>query len=288
MNAILISEVLALHNSHSTECMHSDILGDAFLIKENRVYRNIKTKALQIGCRYSEAWPQYLSLPFHELNKIIAEKNIPYVPSARMLQEIENKRAHTFTTDQLQAPESYHLHEAAHVIADSLFRNINLKTREEKILKAILCESFANTVDALACVYATTEIHQYFLVHNCYMNPDKEDLDAMLNLIERHGFKHTFMLVLIGYLHSNFMRQEFSQDLIQEIIGENSADTDAIVQMCEKLDPLFRVQTTEMYLQLEGYDGEVFEILDFPFMQILKQNADFRLVTESMAQILEA
>ncbi len=286
MNAILISEILALHNSYSAENMHADILGDAFLINENRIYRNVKATALQIGCRYTEAWPQYLSLPFHELNKIIVSKNIPYVPSARMLQEIENQRPNVLTTAQLQPPESYHLHEAAHVIADSLFAKTLLQTKEEKILKAILCESFANTVDALACVYATSEMHQYFLVHNCYMNPDKEDLDAMLSLIERLGFKRTVMLVLIGYLHSNFMRQEFSQQNILEIAGENSADTDAIVQMCEKLDPLFRVQTTEMYLRLEGYDGEVFEILDFPFMQILKQNADFRLAMDSMAHIL--
>lgn len=287
MNAMLISEVLALHNSHTAKNMHADILGDAFLMQENRIYRNIKNQALMMGCRYSEAWPQYLSLPFHELNKIVSEKNIPFVPNARMMQEIENKRANIFTTEQLQMPESYHLHEAAHVIADGLFQNTELKSHEEKILKAILCESFANTVDALACVYATTEMHQYFLVHNCYMNPDKEDLEAMSRLIERIGFQRTFKLILVGYLHSNFMRQEFSQNTIMELIGENSADADAVVNMCEKLDPLFRVQTTEMYLRLEGYDGEVFDILNFPFMLTIQKREGFQKVIEDLAQVLE-
>lgn len=287
MNAILVSEILAFHHSYKAENMHPDILGDAYLMQNNPVYRHIKNQAIKIGCRYCEAWPQYLSLPFHELNKIVAEKNIPYIPNARMLQEIENKRVHTFTTDQLQMPESYHMHEAAHVIADHLFHNVTLKNREEKILKTILCESFANTVDAMACIYATSEMHQYFLVHNSYMNPDKEDLDALIRLVKKFGFKRSFHLVLIGYLHSNFMRQEFSQETVQDCLGESSPDANIIVDMCEKLDPLFRVQTTEMYLRLEGYDGEVFDILDFPFMQIFKQKADFSLVAEAMALILE-
>jgi len=281
---MLISEVLSLHNSAPSE--HPDILGDGFLLRDNRIYRNIKGFAGQIGCQYTEAWPQYLSLPFHELNKIVATKKIPYQPSARMLQEIENKRAHVFTVDHLQMPESFHMHEAAHVIAEHLFKSVEIKTPQEKILKTILCESFANSVDALACVEATTEIHQYFLLQNCYMNPDKEDLDAMIELIEDVGFERTFNMVLFGYLHANFMRQDVSEDLIIEIVGKNSLAANQIVKMCEKLDHLFRVQTTEMYLRLEGYDGEVFDILDFQFMKTFKANPGFTDVVNSMGKIL--
>lgn len=283
---MLISEILSIHKSALADGAHADILGDGFLLRDNRIYRNIKNFALQIGCEYTEAWPQYLSLPFHELNKIVETKKIPYQPSARMLQDIENKRPGVFTVDHLQMPESFHMHEAAHVIAEHLFESVQIKTPQERILKTILCESFANSVDALACVEATTEMHQYFLLQNCYMNPDSEDLEAMNQLIEDVGFERTFKLVLLGYLHANFMRQDVSEDLIIEIIGKNSLAASQIVKMCEKLDHLFRVQTTEMYLRLEGYNGEVFDILNFQFMNVFKANTGFTAAMNSMAHVL--
>lgn len=284
---MLISEVLRLHNAPAQGAFHPDILGDSFLMRENCIYRNVKNMAVTIGCQYTEAWPQYLALPFHELNNIVATKKIPYIPSARMLQEIEAKRANTFTTDNLQMPESFHMHEAAHVIAEHVFRDMPLKTPQEKIFKTILCESFANTVDALACTEAKDELHQYFLMQNCYMNPDKEDLDAMIRLIAKIGFIATFKLIVIGYTHSNFLHAALSRATTEQWIGKAPADTEIISAMCEKLDPQFRVQTTEMYLRLEGYDGEVFDILDFPFMQILAERKDFVTAIESLGQVLE-
>lgn len=283
---MLIHDILAFHHAQTAPLAHVDILGDAFLLRENRIYRNIKRAAVEMGCQYKEAWPQYLSLPFHELNKIVETKTIPYIPHARMLQNIENKRERFFTTDHLQMPESVHMHEAAHVIAENLFSNVPFKSSQEKILKTMLCESFANTVDALACVDATDEMHQYFLVHNCYMNPDKEDLEALIRLIQDIGFKSSFMLILFGYLHSNFLHAALSQNTVKEFIGVSSPDTEIVVAMCEKLDPQFRVQTTEMYLRLEGYDGEVFDILDFPFMNLWRENLHFLRANESMSQIL--
>lgn len=279
-----ISEVLAIHNSYKANQSHKDILGDPLLMQDNPIYRNIKLFALKIGCKYSEAWMQYLALPFHELNKIVETKNIPYVPNARMLQELENKRAGIFTTETMHMPESYHMHEAAHVVAEHLFTDVQLRTDQEKILKTILCESFANTIDALAWLAAEEDIHQYFLRHNCYMKADKEDVLAMRRLSKSLGFRELFKLTLLAYVHSNFLQESFWPE--KEFKGQDLEDIETLVQMSEKLDPLFRMQTTEMYLRFEGYDGDVLDILNFQFMPLFKHNKDFDRVTEAMVDLL--
>ncbi len=291
-----ISEVLAIHNSSSANQSHIDILGDGFLMNANPIYRNMKVFALQIGCQYLEAWPQYLLLPFHELNNIVATKNIPYVPNGRMLQEVENKRPHVFNTEDMSMPESYHLHEAAHVIAEHLFEEVSLTSRQEKILKTILCESFANTVDAVACVPATTEMHQFFLKHNCYMHPLKKNMDVMTRLTTRLGFRCNFMLTLFAYVHSNFLKETLSRDTIKELVtrySPNTELTEKLLRDCETvgrigeaLDPRFRVQTTEIYFKLEGYEGEIFDLLNFSCMQVFAVNEDFRRVAEAMAEVV--
>ncbi len=291
-----ISEVLAIHKSHSADQSHADILGDAFLMQTNPVYRNIKVFALKIGSIYMEAWPQYLLLPFHELNTIVANKTIPYVANGRMLQQVENKRPNVLTTEDLRMPESYHLHEAAHVIAEHFFKAVTFTTPQEKILRAIVSESFANTVDALACVPATTEMHRFFLEHNCYMHPDQENMDVMSRLQQGLGPRATFMLTLFAYVYANFLRETFSPDVIQQLVKRYAPDqklTDELLKYCEKLgqigeklDPQFRVQTTEMYLKMEGYDGEIFELLNFPFMQVYAANENFRNVTEALCEVV--
>ena len=291
-----IKELLGVHNSQLTEHGHPDILGDTFLLRFNPVYRNIKLYALGIGCKYAEAWPQYLLLPFHQLNEIVASKTIPYVPSGRMLQDVESKRPGLFTTDELRMPESYHLHEAAHVIAEHLFAGVQLNSVQEKILKTIICESFANTVDALACVSATTDIHRFFLEQNCYMHPDIDNMNVMSRLIEGLGPRCTSILTLMAYVHANFLRETLSAEVIQELAvryapgrklsEELLNDGETLGQIGEKLDPQFRVQTTEMYLKLEGYDGEIFELLDFPFMEVLNGNGHMRNVMEALADIV--
>lgn len=296
MIPLQISDILTMHESYTAEQSCGDILGDAFLMRSNPLYKNIKAFALGIGCKYVEAWPQYMLMPFYELNKIVATKTIPYVPSRRVLEEVERQRPGVLNSQDLQIPESYHLHEAAHVIADHLFQKFEpVKTREEKILKSLLCESFANTVDALACLPADNDMHLFFLKQNCYMYPRKSYIDMLSRLVKSVGPRCTFMLTLMAYLHSNFLHKSFSKSDMKTWIDRSGAgadlgangkvtkDCEALVRMAEKLDPQFRISTTQVYLKLEGYDGDALEVLDFPFMDIFEKNKVFRQVAEAMA-----
>lgn len=255
-----------------------DILGDSYLQDKNPIYRNIKEQAVHIGCQFVEAWQQYLLLPFYELDKIVETKRIPYVPHGRLLRELEAKRPGVFSIDDLPMPESYHMHEAAHVIAENLFTRVICRTDQEKILKIILCESFANTVDALACVFADDEEHQHYLKLNCYMSPDQEDMDVLKRFMGENGFEQTFDSVFFAYAHANFFRDNPAIN--------QSEERAAIAQMSEKLDQQFRFQTTGIYLKMAGFDDDIMDTLNFPFMSIYEKNKDFQQVVEKMGKIL--
>lgn len=273
-----ISQLLALHESYTADHSHADILGDPFLLKNNFVYRNLKSQALKIGGVFKEAWPQYLVMPFAQLTEIVSTQTIPYVPSAKYLRSIENKRANTLTTDDLTLPVSYHMHEAAHVIAEDIFKAHTFETREEQILRTLMCESFANSVDAFAWLaVGEDEPHAVFLQPNCYMRPSENYLTALSALAHDVGPRRAFELILLSYIFANFLREEGPQELFPH---------PGVWEMADSLDLHFREQTTQMHLNLEGHDGDVYNLTDFDFMKIMTSDARFLAATRAMSQVV--
>lgn len=275
---MLFADALDIHKSFTPAGARADILGDGFLMERNPVYRKVREQAGEIGCEWVEAYPEYLLLPFHELPRIVQTKRIPYVPSARLMHRVEEERPGVFATVDVPIPESYHLHEAAHVLADHHLQAIPASSREERILKSLLAESFANTVDALACGFAGDEMHEFFLKMNCYMQPQKKNIQAMTRVREALGFRFLFMLAFFSYLHANFLTSPMSKKRIDELRGQYAGgkkvgvklqkDIQTVSSLGEKLDPIFRVTTTGNYLKQMGCDGLVEEILDFPFSKM--------------------
>jgi len=291
---MLIREILALETDQPNS--HPDILGDPFLMLHNPVYRQVKTQALRMGCQYREAWPEYLLLPFFQLKKIVASKTIPYVPNARLARELEQEKPGLLNLQNFNVPESYHLHESAHVIADALFAQVPLGGAEERILKALSCESFANTVDALVFLAADSETHQNLVQLSSYMRPDPEDIAVLSRLHRELGSRATFLLTFFAYLSANFLGDGFSEESVNSIAtlylgGEKLSarqkeDALQIGQMAEKLDPLFRVQTTEVYFKFEGIEGDLHDVLNFSFMRMFNARPDLAKIPEQMAAVL--
>lgn len=287
------NDLLDIHNSFTPENSNADILGDGFLLHFNPIYRNIKATALKIGSTYVEAYPEYLLLPFHELPNIVARKQIPYVPGAKLMRKIEDSQPGVFSTDDMPMPESYHLHESAHVIADHYLKPLKIKTQQEEILTAVMAESFANTVDALACAYAADDIHYFFIKQNSYMHPQEKVMQAMAGLTESMGFRFTFMLTYFTYIHANFLTKPIGKKAIaaladkyapgKKITATTQKNIKTVIDIGEKLDPQFRVTTTANYFKQKGYEGDLHDLLDFPFMEIFASRPEFWKAAEQLS-----
>jgi hypothetical protein len=151
-------------------------------------------------------------------------------------------------------------------------------------------------VDALACAAVDDEMHAFFLGRNCYMHPGKKYVSVTARLMKDLGSRFTFMFTLIAYMHANFLKETISPRLIRALGGRyapgvklserNLKDCEALRGIADNLDPQFRTVTTKMYLRLEGHDGELFDLLDFPFMKAFDANPDFMKATEAMAGVV--
>ncbi len=297
MQTLLLKDVLETASAANASGAISDIFGDAYLLENNEVYRRVREKSLEIGCQYSEASAQYLVYPLFELHKIVETKNIPYVPGARLLASIEAAKPSLFTTEDAALPESHHLHEAAHIIAANAFDGARFTSSQQRILRDILCESFANTVDALACIPAAQdELHRFFLRPNCYMAPHEDDLALMLELREKVGARCYFALTLFSYVYSNFLLEVFVKttaiDILSRYAPEVSVDDELLSQIehlgqiGDQLDHQFRVTTTSLYLRIEGHEGDLFELLNFDFMKTFAEHPSFQKAVDKMADAL--
>lgn len=297
MQTLLLKDVLETASAASQEGAIADIFGDAYLLENNPVYRRIREVSLELGCKYSEASAQYLVYPLFELHKIIETKNIPYVAGARMLAAIEALRPGLFTTEDAALPESHHMHEAAHIIAANAFEGARFTSDQQRILRDVLCESFANTVDALACLPAVDdELHQFFLRPNCYMAPHEDDLALMLSLREKLGAKCYFVLTLFSYVYSNFMLEVFLKPTVVEIVSRYAPEVlidDQLLREIEhlgrigdQLDHQFRVTTTGLFLRIEGHGDELFELLNFDFMKTFADHPSFQKAVDKMVAVL--
>lgn len=290
-------EVLAAHKNNSHEYAKNEILGDGFLLQSNSVYLSLRKKTIEVGSQLVEADTGYLLMPFHQLKKIESTKKIPFIPSGRLLEEIESQWPEVFSSDDISLPESYHLHESAHVVAHECFRSFQAHSPAEKVLKFLICESIANTVDALAWVDATSEEHRFFLDHNCYMKFSAKNQKLLTELVKEMGFSATALLVLFAYLHANFLSDGFNKSALQKIHNSFSLDLEmsprliknilSLQKMAEKLDPLFRVRTTENFLKMEFTNANVDELLDFDFLEMALDGPLFRNSIQEMLKVFE-
>lgn len=297
-----LNKLLSIHQTwvddHTSIITNCEILGDAFLIHNNPVYKKIRVYSLEIGCVYEQAWPKYLILPFQALGEIIACKKIPYVPAASLLFEIEEKRANVLNTDDITIPESHHMHEAAHVIAEYFFQNSQVNKSQEEILKSMICESFANTVDAIAWAYVeeSDPYHGIFLNHQSYMHPSRKDIASIKKMVNEYGIRFTFIIMMYSYLHANFLIEKIPSTLIEKLVTEFGfsltfdqkllKDCDSMMKLAEKLDPQFRIQTTQTYLKLQGYNGDIFQLLDFQFVNLLNTKSEFLTALQLMSDLI--
>lgn len=284
---MLFKDALEIHRAHPADHSHSEIFGDGYLMQENQIYRKIRLRALDLGAQLKEATLEYLLLPLNQLDKIIAKKQIPYIPSARLMADVETTQPGVFDFQQMPIPGSYQLHEAAHFIADHCLLEAVTTTQDEKILKSILSEAFANTVDALACAEADSETHKIILRMNCYLAPNESIRRAVEIVRAQLGDRFVARLLLLSYVDSNFLRDE-----AQVLFADEAMPPQNVIEACrslsrlgQELDPLFRTQTASNYFHLQGFRGEIFDMLDFDFRQLMKRE-DFGRAVEALISVI--
>ncbi len=294
-----------LQNEHPQQITNN--LGDAYLLRNNCVFNAVRKKVLALSFTYSNSFnTDYVVFGMSQLENILKSKTIPYLDNVTLLESLENKNPMQIVWQHLEnnLRPNYIFHESCHAFARSISEDLNLLSdfsdqKEILILISLIEESFANTCEFMAIAEAKDAIHKIFLKMNSYY-ADFENVATLHKAIENHPVKSVFQMMMLSYLHSNFLTEkisEFNFDQILQMAFKGSSLKDnqqiKILRSLSKkafdLNPEFRYSTTEFYLRMNGVTQPLEKALDYDFMDLIQKNIKIqKLITQLSTSLFQA
>jgi len=265
--------------------------GDSFLMQTVPVYRNIRRKTLELGFSYSDKPnADYLAFPMSQLENVLNSKVIPYTDNVTALAAL-NANAPGLEWDHVvdNLKPNFVFHESCHAVARSLSANVNALGLQERLTVLLLEESFANACEFFAIAEAADQACRNFFEGNSDFSAF-ENRSNLKKAIEKFGPVAVFKVLLLGYVHSNFLNEKISDGDFKKLLdaaGLSLPDTAALkslVKNCFNLNPRFRYTTTEMYLRINGTTTPVEQALDFDYLHLVKNNSKLLDLINSLSQ----
>lgn len=286
----------SLLTKHSATTHKSEIIGnfgDSYLLQNNYIYRKIRLKTLALSYMFSDdISPDYLAFPMAQLESVLNNKKIPYINNVRPLIKLNEQTSSILDWDHVvdNIKPNYLFHESCHAVARSFsFKTQNVQTQ---ILVTLLEESFANNCEFLAIKDAQDSAHLTFLEMNSYFTVF-EDRTHLKKAVEKYGLTSIFKLMLLSYLHSNFLNDDIDETTFKKIIelsGFNSNPELKVLKSLSEnafaLNPRFRYTTTEMYLRLQGIQTPVTEALSFDYLQQVTTDSNLTYMITQLANFI--
>jgi hypothetical protein len=269
--------------------------GDSFLMQTVQVYRNVRRKTLELGFSYSDKPDaNYLAFPMSQLENVLASKIIPYTDNVTALVAL-NTKAQGLEWDHIvdNLKPNFVFHESCHAVARTLSQSVTTSNLQERLVVLLLEESFANACEFFAIADAGDQICRNFLEVNSYFNAF-EDRNNLKKMIEKSGAVEVFKVLLLSYVHSNFLNEKISDSDFKKLLdvaglnATEAAPLKSLVKNCFNLNPRFRYTTTEMYLRVNGISTAVEQALDFDYLQLVKNNSKLLELINSLSQIAGA
>lgn len=295
---MLLSQLLKADRLSFSPESCRDVLGDAYLLKHNVIYRRLRRAVVARGYSLVCAWPEYTAFSLSQLENVLARREIPVIFNRNVLEQIERRTLSRMRVGDLPASmSSFHLHESAHGVADELCAELPEGSKRARVLRKLMGESFANACESLASALAHNEEHRAFLQINCYMKDSVNSRKLKNRLIRTIGLRQTFYLAFYSYLYANFLFASFSPNLAAQILEDHMPghglsrgilnDCVRFMEIGLELNTGFRVQTNQFYFSCNGCKGDLLKMLDFDFYDIIRRRDVYRDAVEDMADVIE-
>jgi hypothetical protein len=301
MLRIKLQRVLEVHREYSTPTSLQDNLGDGYLIQNNPMFANIRRAASELGFRFtSKRFGHYQAHSLSHLPLILKKRTIPYVDNVGALEWLEALAPGSLTWSAAVAPtRSLLVHESSHAIAHTHLTRVwpfpassaALTGYRQRAMKAMMEESFANTIDYFIPCGTRDVCHRIFLTQCGFY--DKRFPEALVPLKREIGTTAAFKLIWLTYMHANFLFRELREDKLERCLelaldGElgtiprrAGARLRSLAQTaCQTAyllnQPEFRLVTGRLYFKTQGIPTPLLRLLDFDFMSRLEQQATLR------------
>jgi len=162
---------------------------------------------------------------------------------------------------------NYLLHESAHAVAHAMLphtgagvalRQLPLAA-DQFIVRSILEESFANTVERVGFGLAKSSMHQLLYAFNSYIPFQQPQVGALCEAIAQFGFGTVFAMGYLLHYASNWPPQAITSADLQRWLDKLAPQGgDRCAQLLRAggfhVNPKFRDETTPAYFALHGYE----------------------------------
>ncbi|MBY0553962.1 hypothetical protein K2P97_05505 [bacterium] len=294
-----LSRLLELHSQNTTKEILPNNLGDAYLYKNNRIYRSIRDQVLKNGFSFSDEMNSaYLALPLAELENILQTKKIPYFNNVDVLKKIEQKKPHVATWEDVRdnLKKNFLFHESCHACARAYY-NTDSGHLKNKVLNLLIEESFANTCELLAVMDAEDAAHRIFYEMNSYtalFELKTEFKNASRDL----GFDNFAKIIFFGYLHSNHLHDYIEDRDLKRVVSltglkdwsqlsdKQQKTIKYVIKNCFQLDETFKQVTTRFYMKLNQVEIEHSDLKKQDYLSEFEQNSAYIKHLNNLSEVL--
>jgi hypothetical protein len=304
-----ISALLGIHDRYRPKNTLKNNLGDGYLLTCNPIYRKIREAAIQQNFKcVAERLEDYDSFPLAALPAILSKKKIPYADNVRPLRAIEKIVPSQFSLADIPPLKPNQIfHESAHAIAHAIIKkhlplgkSKGLEFERSIAFRVLLEESFANACESIANSYAMDSVHDEFLFKNSYVMESEGFRKTLRKAISDLGFKIVFRLMLLSFLHANFLKTEvLEKNLLRSLRIAYTNDSDRLpklttpaLRQCSKifsagfdLDPEFTQFTNRFCLRLLGVKTDLHKLFQYDFLVTFEKNSQALACLEAMTKV---
>lgn len=287
-----LGSILNIHSQHQPQHSVSAILGDGYLLSQNRLYRKIRNLITENEYQLTDKPSlNYQTFPMGELENLIEQKKLPYTDNVSALTDVcrrtQDQISWDHVVDNLKA--NYVFHESCHAVARSLRPPIQSKNRDW-IVALLIEESFANTCEMFLLIDANEAVHRIFIEKNSYFTVF-EIKSLLKKMADKYSPAAIFKMILVSYLWSHFLWDRITDSDFKKLLSYCRIQTDSDFKMLRSLcmnafdlNPRFRQTTTEMYLKLNQINDPVAKVLNFDPFEILQSNTELQKWVEQLSQ----
>jgi hypothetical protein len=306
---MLISQLLEAHQAETlprNERIINDLnIGDAFLYRHHRLYRNLRDCYWDLGYRFDTNDFCYLfEVPLFSLDLILKERKMPVRDTVSPLRDLVRRFPDAVFDDlsfdsSLAYPINHILHHSVHCVADHVTAELIGSTEvlgrsPLAVLRILICESFGNAVDLLANIDAHRcgeEGRMLFVMNNLVYMP-AEDCAPHAELVERVGLKVALQVVALFYLFRNLLAESIDAEFLRDVLPRFGISYDDVEELVPLFDRTtltfgFLVNTNTRYFRYLGFEFEdLLALYDFDLLEIAGQHPELATAFDAVADLI--
>ena len=293
---MLISSLLQVHDDETlprSERIINDLnIGDAFLYRHHRIFRNLRDCYWQLGYRFdTHDFCHLFDLPLFSLDLILTERKMPVRDTVSPLRDLSRRFSEAVFDDlsfddSLAYPVNHILHHSVHCLSDHVSAALigssgTLGRGSLSVLRVLICESFGNAIDILSNIEAHErgEAGRALFVMNNLVYTTPEECQPYADLIARVGLKVTIEVVALFFLFRNLLAESIDVEFLDRALrsfgiqwphGE-AGQLDELIRLFDQstLSLRFRITTTTRYFRYLGFEFEdLLELYDFDLLEL--------------------